>query len=50
MKTINWEKYYDEKEFSEIIQNGIMQQAEVLKKNLKEKRNKNNSVRELEYV
>lgn len=50
MKTINWEKYYDENEFSEIVQNGIMQQAEVLKKNLKEKRNKNNSVRELEYV
>lgn len=50
MKKINWEIYYDEKEFSNIIEKGIMEQSEILRKNLKSKRNKNNFVRELAYV
>ncbi len=50
MKTINWEIYYDEKEFSDIIEKGIMEQAEILRKNIREKRKKNNFVREVEYV
>ena len=50
MKTINWEIYYDENEFSDIIEKWIMKQAEILRKNLKEKRNKNNFVREVGYV
>ncbi len=50
MKTINWEIYYDENEFSDIIEKSIMKQAEILKKNLREKRTKNNWVREVEYV
>lgn len=50
MKTINWEIYYDEKEFSDIIEKWIMEQAEILRKNLNEKRNKNNFIKEVEYV
>jgi glucosamine 6-phosphate synthetase-like amidotransferase/phosphosugar isomerase protein len=50
MKKINWETYYDEKEFSDIIEKGIMEQAEILRKNLKEKRSKNKFVKEVEYV
>jgi len=50
MKIINWEIYYDEKEFSDIIEKGIMRQAEILRKNLNEKRNKNNFVRQIEHV
>lgn len=36
MKKINWEIYYDEKEFSDIVEKWIMEQAEILRKNLKE--------------
>ncbi len=50
MKTINWEIYYDEGEFSNIIEKGIMEQSEILRKNLNKKRNKNNFVKELTYV
>lgn len=50
METINGKKYYDEKEFSDIIEKGIMEQAEILRKNIRKKRNKNNFVREIEYV
>ena len=50
MKIINWEIYYEEKEFSDIIEKGIMEQSEILRKNLNKKRNKNNFVRELAYV
>ena len=50
MEIINWEVYHDSKEFSNIIEKGIMEQAEILGKNLKEKRNKNNFVRKLAYV
>ncbi|NVP18155.1 hypothetical protein HUU51_05560 [Candidatus Gracilibacteria bacterium] len=37
MKKINGEIYYDENEFSDIIEKGIMEQAEILRKNLKER-------------
>ena len=50
MKIINWETYYDENEFSDIIDKWIMKQVEILRKNLREKRNKNSFVREVEYV
>ncbi len=50
MKKINWEIYYDEKEFSDIIEKGIINQSEILRKNLREKRNKNNFVKEFAYV
>ena len=50
MKKVNWEIYYDENEFSDIIEKWIMEQAEILRKNLREKRNKNSFVREVEYV
>jgi hypothetical protein len=50
MKKINWEIYYDEKEFSIIIEKGIKEQSEILRKNLKEKRNKDNFVREVAYL
>jgi len=50
MKKYKWKVYYDEKEFSDIIEKGIMEQAEILRKNLREKRAKNTLVRELAYV
>ncbi len=50
MEIINGNVYYDEKEFSDIIEKGIIEQSEILRKNLQEKRNKNNLVSELEYV
>ncbi len=50
MKTINWEAYYDIEEVSKILDKVILEQAEILKKNLTEKRNTNNSVNEKEYV
>ncbi len=50
MKMINWKIYYDEIEFSNIIEKGIMEQSEILRKNLNKKRNKNNFVKELAYV
>ncbi len=50
MEIINGEIYYDEIEFSEIIEKWIMEQADILRKNLREKRNKNNFINEIEYV
>ena len=50
MVVINGKVYYDEKEFSYIIENGIMEQAEILRKNLQEKRNKNNFIKVVKYV
>jgi len=50
MKEIDWEIYYDENEFSTIIEKGIMYQAEILRKNLQSKKNKNTFVREIAYV
>jgi hypothetical protein len=50
MEKYKWAVYYDEKEFSDIIEKGIIEQSEILRKNLREKRNKNNPVKEVEYV
>ena len=50
MKTINWEIYYDIDETSKILDEVILEQAEILRKNLKEKRNKNDFVKWVEYV
>jgi len=50
MKTINGKIYYDIEEVSKILDEVILEQAEILRANLKEKRNKNNFVREIEYV
>ncbi len=50
MKTINWEIYYDIEEVSKILDEKILEQSEILRKNLIEKRNKNNFVNEIEYV
>ena len=50
MKTINWEIYYDIEEVSKILDEKILEQSEILRKNLREKRNKNNFVNEIEYV
>lgn len=50
MKTINWETYYDIEEVSKMLDEVILEQAEILRKNLREKRNKNSFVREVEHV
>lgn len=50
MKKNNWEIYYDIEEVSEMLDKVILEQAEILRKNLREKRAKNNFVTELSYV
>jgi hypothetical protein len=50
MKMYKWEVCYDIEETSKILDEVILKQAEILRKNLREKRTKNNWVRELAYV
>jgi len=50
MKKINWEIYYDIEEVSKMLDNVILEQTEILRKNLREKRTKNSFVKEIEYV
>ncbi len=48
MENINGKLCCDIEEASKMLDNVILEQAEILRRNLKEKRN--NSVKELEYV
>jgi len=50
MKKYKWKTYYDIEEASKMLDEVILKQAEILRKNLREKRAKNNWVRELAYV
>ncbi len=50
MEIYKWEVCYDIEETSKILDEVILKQAEILRKNLREKRTKNNWVRELAYV
>ena len=50
MKTINWEIFYTKQEMYDMLDKAILEQAEILRKNLKEKRSKNTFVNEVEYV
>lgn len=50
MEIINGKKYYDIDEASKMLDKVILEQSELLRKNLKEKRTKNTFVREVAYV
>ncbi len=50
MKMYKWEVCYDIEETSKILDEVILKQSEILRKNLREKRSKNTLVRELAYV
>ncbi len=50
MEMYKWEVCYDIEEVSKILDEVILKQAEILRKNLREKRTENNWVKELAYV
>jgi len=50
MEMHKWEVCYDIEETSKILDEVIMKQADILRQNLRKKRNKSNFVREVEYV
>ncbi|MDD3793303.1 MAG: hypothetical protein PHI37_00625 [Candidatus Gracilibacteria bacterium] len=50
MKKINGEIYYTKQEMANMLDKAILEQADILRKNLREKRNKNNHIREIDYV
>ena len=50
MKTINWEFYYEIEDVSKMLDKKILEQADILRKNLQEKRKSNTSIKNVEYV
>ena len=50
MEIIDWKEFYNIDEASKMLDIVILEQSEILRKNLREKRTKNAFVREITYV